>query len=188
MLSYLGLRTHPWQWALGGRSSHPLTSPRNDIPGVANFARVSPALWRGAQPTREGFAALQRMGVRTVVNLRELHDDRALMAGLGLGYARLPFNPTEPSDALVSQFLQIVADPANQPVFVHCQAGADRTGTLVVAYRVMVQGWPVSEAVKEMPRFGFHNLWTDLLRYLDDLRPVPPGPVASPAPVVERVP
>lgn len=165
ILTYFGIELpSPFNW--GAPSAHQLLWPRFDVWGLANFAQISPELYRGAQPGREGFVQLQKMGVRTVVNLREFHNDRKLMAGLGLRYVQLPFNPVEPEDELVAKFLKVVGDPANQPVFVHCQAGADRTGTMVVMYRVVEQGWPVAEAVKELPRFGFHMVWTDLTRYL----------------------
>jgi hypothetical protein len=47
----------------------------NCISGVENFAKISPALWRGAQPTAEGFRSLEAAGVKTVINLRGRHDD-----------------------------------------------------------------------------------------------------------------
>src|ERR1700734_2344675 len=39
--------------------------------GLPNFGQVTKTLYRGAQPSREGFRALQRMGVTIVVNFRD---------------------------------------------------------------------------------------------------------------------
>ncbi|HMN40605.1 MAG TPA: tyrosine-protein phosphatase [Phycisphaerales bacterium] len=36
--------------------------------------------------------------------------------------------------------LRIIADPAKQPVLVHCSAGSERTGACVLLYREIVQG------------------------------------------------
>ncbi len=36
-------------------------------------------------------------------------------------------------------FLRIVTDPKRVPVLVHCQAGADRTGTMCAVYRIAVR-------------------------------------------------
>lgn len=166
LLTYLGKDFAPAVFKWGQPSRYVLAQPRDDLPGVANFAQVSPVLFRGAQPTPEGFQQLKQMGVRTIVDLREFHSDAELMEGLGMRLVRLRFNPAKPTDDLVAAFLQVVQDPANQPVFVHCKAGADRTGTMVAIYRVVVQGWPVGEAVKELPRFRFHAVWTDLMDYL----------------------
>ena len=168
-LTYFGLSMRPQQFTGSRDSRYPLAAPHDGIPGVANFAEVSGQLWRGAQPTREGFARLKAMGVRTIVNLRETHDDQAMLEGLGLRYEHIPFNPAAPSDEVIAAFMKTVSAPENQPVFVHCLAGSDRTGTVVAVYRHMVQGWPMEEAVKELERFGFHEVWTELLQYLATL-------------------
>lgn len=145
----------------------PLT-PRNDIPGLTNYAKVSDALYRGAQPTAEGFAALKKMGIRTVVNLRSFNSDREQLTGLGLQYVHIYCKAWHPEDEDVVKFLQVVSDPKNHPVFVHCQHGADRTGMMAASYRIVEQGWSVEDAAKELGRFGFHTVWTDIAKYLRD--------------------
>lgn len=71
----------------------------------------------------------------------------------------------------VVRFLQIVTDKNRQPVFVHCEHGADRTGTLCAAYRVAVDGWTKQQAVDEMTQggFGFHSIWTNLITFINGL-------------------
>lgn len=170
--------------------SRPLASPRADLPGLSNFAQVSPALYRSAQPTREGFERLKAMGVRTVVNLRNVASDRGEMAGLGLRYVHIHCVPWHPEDEDVVAFLQVVSDPANHPVLVHCRHGADRTGMMVAAYRAVVEGWPMDEAMQELPRFGFHRIWGGLKTYLENLDAVKLRAKAreAPPPEVETVP
>ncbi|NLI45954.1 MAG: dual specificity protein phosphatase family protein [Acidobacteria bacterium] len=125
-------------------------------PGLPNLHRVSPELYRGAQPTAAGMAQLRALGVRTVVNLRSSHSDDRLLEGAGLRYVAIPVTATSIGDDDVARFLRVVADPAAQPVFVHCQHGADRTGLMVAMYRVVVQDWPREAAIDEMVRGGFH--------------------------------
>jgi len=120
------------------------------LAGAPGLARVAPGLYRGAQPTAEGFAGLRRMGVRTVVNLRPFHDDRPLLGDLPLAYENVDFNPFLPDMDLVARFLRIAADPERQPVFVHCRHGVDRTGVLCAVYRMAAQGWERGEAEREM--------------------------------------
>jgi protein tyrosine phosphatase (PTP) superfamily phosphohydrolase (DUF442 family) len=167
-----------------------LASPRNDVPGAPNLARVSPALWRGAQPTAEGMKRLKEMGIRTVVNLRQLHSDRDELKGLGLRCCHIRFVTWHAEDEDVVKFLKVMADPANHPVFVHCQHGADRTGTMVAIYRVYEQGWPMEEALQELPRFGFHAIWTNLKTYLQkfDAAAMKKKVEEAPAPKVDVVP
>lgn len=142
----------------------------DERPGLPNLHRVAPNLWRGAQPTEEGFRELERMGVRTVLSLRGFHGDE-LPAGSPLAYERISFKTWHPEDEDVVRFLRIVSDPARQPVFVHCQHGADRTGTMCAIYRVACEGWTKEQALAEMVEggFGFHSIWTNLIDYVREL-------------------
>ena len=157
-------------WALVGAQpveaepKYELASPK-DLPGLKNFAQVSPGLYRSAQPTRKGFKRAKKLGIKTVVSLRTFHSDRDELEGLGLNYARISFKPWHAEDEDVVKFLQIATNPDYQPVLVHCKHGADRTGTMVALYRVYEQGWPKKVALKELPRFGFHKVWANLKRY-----------------------
>jgi len=67
--------------------------------------------------------------------------------------------------------LRTLTDPQAGPVLVHCMQGADRTGVVVAAYRVVAQGWPKEEAIREMRQggFGFHEQFTNLVELLRGL-------------------
>jgi len=137
-----------------------------------NFHQVSGDLYRGAQPDRHGFLELERLGIKTVVNLRLSSSDRKLLEGTSLVPVHIPAEPWDLEEPDVLAFLRAVADPARVPVFVHCSHGADRTGAMVAIYRVVVQGWDREEAIREMTEggFGYHTLWDNLpatLRKLD---------------------
>jgi len=146
-----------------------MAAPRDDLPGLANFARVSNVLYRGAQPTAVGFRTLKSMGVRTIVNLRSAHSDRDALAGLGLRYIEIPSHAWEPRSEVVAMVLAITREPANQPVFVHCQHGADRTGYTVASYRIVEQGWDKGSALRELRGFGFHTIWGAVPTFIERL-------------------
>lgn len=150
-------------------TTQPLASPR-DLPGLTNFAEVSPVLYRGAQPMPEGFDRLKQMGVKTIVDLRGKSHRDEVEAG-GLKYLHIPSSAAHIEEDKVVQFLRIVREPANQPVFVHCDRGADRTGCYVAAYRIVEQGWIAQDAEAELPRFRFDPFWQDILSYLNHLDP-----------------
>lgn len=143
--------------------------PRHDLAGLKNFAQVSETLYRGAQPEKEGFILLRGMGIRTVVNLRAEHDDRSLLKGLQFNYVHIPVNTWNITDESVIAFLKVIADPLLQPVFVHCQHGADRTGMMVAVYRIYVQGWKKPEAIEELKAFGFWDGWVNIKKFLREL-------------------
>ena len=140
-------------------------------PGLENFHRVTPNLYRGQQPTAEGLRSAEAMGIRTVVDLRVFHSDAGLAAGTKLAMERISFKTSHPEDEDVIRFLKIATAPKKQPVFVHCQHGSDRTGTMVAIYRIAVQGWSKREAIDEMTKggFGFHPVWKNLVTYIENL-------------------
>ncbi len=142
-----------------------------NVEGAPNLHQVSPTLYRSAQPTAEGFVNLQKLGVKTVVNLRSLHSDTKLLEGTGLSCEQISMKAWHPEREDVLRFLQIAADPARQPILVHCQHGADRTGTICALYRIVVQGWTKEEALKEMTEggFNFHEIWDNLPKWIEAL-------------------
>jgi protein tyrosine phosphatase (PTP) superfamily phosphohydrolase (DUF442 family) len=134
------------------------------VDGVPNLHKVSDQLYRSAQPTAEGMKRLKAMGIRTIVTLRSFHSDRKLLRGTGLGYEHIYMKAHHPEEEEAVRFLRIVSDPKRTPVLVHCQHGADRTGTMCALYRVVAQGWTKEEAIREMTDggFGFHSVFRNL--------------------------
>jgi tyrosine-protein phosphatase SIW14 len=186
--TYFGYKTKFFNF--GAPARYPLAAPRHDLPGLTNFAPVSRNLYRAAAADRAGFLGLKQMGLKTVVDLREAHSDLPDLRGLGLYYVHLPVNPAHVENEEVADFLHVVRDPDYQPFFVHCTAGSDRTGVMVAIYRVMEQNWPVDQAALELPRFGFHQIWAPVLRYLKtmDRRQINALAATRPLPPVVQVP
>jgi|GEM_PF-1432665 len=141
------------------------------IPGVNNFARISPALYRGEQPTADGFVELKKLGIKTVVCLRTAHDDETLLKGTGLQYVSIPCRAWHPEDEDLVAFLKVLENPANQPVFLHCMQGRDRTGYMIAGYRMVNEGWTSTEAIAEMRNFEFNEVWRGIPAYLKQLNP-----------------
>jgi len=141
------------------------------LDGVENFHQVSDDLYRGAQPSREGFRRIEAMGIRTVVSLRSFHGNSRKLEGTGLDYERMTVKAYHPEDKEVIRFLQIVSDPSCTPVFVHCMEGSDRTGLMCAAYRVAIQGWAKEDAIEEMALggFGHHKEFKNLRSYFRKL-------------------
>ena len=137
------------------------------LPGLDSVGRVASGIYRGAQPEREGFATLKAMGIRTVINLRTRHGERKAVEAAGMRYVEIPMSFWKDVDpAVVRKALSVMTDPANQPVFVHCYRGTDRTGVVAAVYRMEVDGWSEAEAEAEMEAFGFHEIWSQLKEYV----------------------
>ena len=134
---------------------------------IRNFCVVTErVLWRGERPSRADARWLVEHRVGTIVDLDVLLDDHGAFDQLTFGsstpqsidYFHLPdFEPLHIVnwsllDAHVAQFAAIVSD-APKPVYVHCIDGIDRTGVMVAAYRVLIEGMSRENAIAEMARF-----------------------------------
>ena len=141
------------------------------IEGVPNCFKVTDNLYRGAQPTAEGMRNLQKRGIKTIVNLRAYHSDRDEIGDLPLDYVHIKIKTWDANENQIVEFLKVASDPSRQPVFVHCQHGADRTGTMCAVYRIAVQGWTKDEAIREMTEGGyeFHAIWDNLIELIQNL-------------------
>jgi len=127
------------------------------VPGVPNLGEVNSTLYRGAQPTQEGFQKLVEMGVSIVVDLRERGRgaERQQVIKLGMRFVTIPWNCFHPEDTDMARFLRVVRHNRGKKVFVHCQTGDDRTGMMIAAYRMAEEGWTAKEAMNEMEAYGF---------------------------------
>ena len=155
------------------------------LEGVPNLFRITPNLYRSEQPTSLGFRNLEKLGVRTVIDLRWFNDDRKEAAGTLLRTERVKILTWDIDDHHVIAVMRLLKDPANGPYLIHCQHGADRTGLMSAMYRMLEQGWTAEDAIAELVGggYGYHSMWSNILRYLrsadvDRLR----AAIAAPAP------
>lgn len=137
-----------------------------DKKNLPNFAVVEPGIWRGAAPTAEGLQKLKALGVRTIIDLRIEKkgqvEEAAAAKALGLNRVRIPMGAEAPTEKQVAQFLALLQKSKTEPVFVHCQHGADRTGAMVGIWRVTQHKWGFAQTYAEMRKYGFKTYLKDL--------------------------
>ncbi|HUB34921.1 MAG TPA: tyrosine-protein phosphatase [Bryobacteraceae bacterium] len=147
--------------------------------GVPNFHVVNDHVYRGAQPSAEGFQSLAKLGVKTVIDLRADETalaEKAQVEGAGMHFINIPMHGMQaPSDTAIKQALALFE--SSGPVFVHCKRGADRTGTVVACYRITHDHWDNHKALDEARSFGMSWVQRSMHHYVLHYRP--PAEAAS---------
>lgn len=127
-------------------------------------------LWRGARPDAEAAAALIDLGVKTVVSLELILNDRKAFEKAQpktVAYSEIQYfqiRDWEPLVVLshtavdnhVAQFIAITRTQA-KPIYVHCRSGQNRTGIMVAAYRIFA-GEDIEATIKDMEQYK--GIWS----------------------------
>jgi uncharacterized protein (TIGR01244 family) len=140
--------------------------------GVSNYTRVDATVaCAGATPV-QALPELKKDGFASVINFRlaeeqgaNIEESKAMAAKVGLTYIHLPLRT--PTAEIADAFLKAVADPANQPVYIHC-GSANRVGAMWFIKRVRLDGWDTDRAMKEAELIGLRsaNLKAFALEYV----------------------
>ncbi len=134
-------------------------------------------VYRSGQLTAEGFRdAVQRLGIKTVVNLQDDYPSPDLQQSffahgtiketqvcreldvryvfIAPGVLPRDAGPSQRPEA-IEEMLKLFDNRANYPILLHCKAGLHRTGCMAAIYRMEYQGWTPEQAVEEMRTNGF---------------------------------
>lgn len=161
-----------------------------DPAGVPNFHVVNEHLYRGAQPTSQGFKNLAKLGVKTVIDLREeskTNPEEKLVVAAGMKYVNIRMRGlAAPTDEQIHQVFALLENSSAWPVFVHCKRGADRTGTVIACYRISHDHWATPKALTEAQMYGMS--WVEramrqyILNFSETMKRTLPELAAKPAP------
>jgi tyrosine-protein phosphatase SIW14 len=157
-------------------------------------------LYRSAQVSLPGFQRLfHDYRFRAVVCIRngDKADDQAeekFCRENGIRFVRIPpkqwsseLDGIVPAEDGLRTFLDVMDDPSNHPVLIHCFAGTHRTGAYVAVYRMERDGWSNEKAMQEVRSYGYvrlePNLDRDVFEYLREYRPHLPRSLVTALPV-----
>jgi len=144
--------------AVGAEGGAQLT--RVEITGIRNMTQVDGSIAIAGATDASAIPALAGRGFKSIVNLRlaserdaNIGAARSAAEGAGIRYIHLPFDMTNPDEAVVDRFIAALSDSANQPVFVHCDS-ASRSAALLMIKRATVDGWDAARAETEARAIG----------------------------------
>jgi protein tyrosine/serine phosphatase len=127
---------------------------------IQNFGCINEKFYRGAQPKESDYKKLAAMGIKTIIDLQQdgERNEQQLVEAAGMNFYRIGMSDKSwPAPEKADQFLKIVNDPANQPVFIHCHGGRHRTGIMTAIYRMHKDGWDADRAYAEMKKYDFES-------------------------------
>lgn len=149
--------------------------------GVPNFHQVNDHIYRGAQPSKDGWKSLSALGVKTVIDLRgdpSFQREAKAVQAAGMRFVSIPMSGIEaPADPVVQKVLALL--DANELVFVHCKEGKDRTGTVIACYRVAHDHWTNEKALDEARSYGMHWFEAAMRRYIMAFQTPTVGPALA---------
>jgi len=154
---------------------------------LPNFFKVDDHVYRGAQPTDQGFKDLAKLGVKTVIDLRQIGEhsqehEQQVVSELGMKYISVPMKGlSSPDDKKVADVLSMLIDESKGPVFVHCKRGADRTGMVIAVYRMTHDRWDNKKALNEAKANGMSMFERAIQHYVMDYKPSVLAVVSSPS-------
>lgn len=144
---------------------------------LPNFQKVDDHVYRGGQPTASGFKDLAQLGIKTVVDLRDIGehsqaDEQKVVTDLGMRYVSIPMHGlSTPKQDKVDAVEALFNDTTSGPVFVHCKRGADRTGMVVAVYRISHDQWENKKALSEAKSYGMSFFERAIQHYVMDYKP-----------------
>jgi tyrosine-protein phosphatase SIW14 len=157
------------------------------VAGVPNFHQVNEKIYRGGQPSGEAWSGLAKLGVKTVIDLRQpgehatAEEEKAVTAA-GMKYVNIPMKGVvAPSEGQVSQAMDLLLN-SPEPVFIHCRRGSDRTGTIVACYRMYHDKWNNKQALSEAKSLGMSWTQFGMKGYLKSFKANTRAYTISPAP------
>ncbi len=130
---------------------------------IENFSKATSGIYRGARlESVSAINHLKSFKIKTVINLQggdfdtniqivipwvepgetpeNIALEKAQVLAKKIGYVHAPLSSLkmvdEKSDQMINQLLTFMHNKKNQPLFIHCEHGADRTGLIIALYKV----------------------------------------------------
>jgi protein tyrosine/serine phosphatase len=106
---------------------------------------------------------IEQHQIRAVVNLcnpgemgeQRWVDQRRAVTNAGARLIELPMPLTvNAADPAIAEHLQVLANPDNYPMLIHCQHGVTRTAKLLTIYDIVYRNMSAEESLAAQPLFG----------------------------------
>ena len=133
-------------------------NPEENLYPPANFSYVAKGIYRGSYPNSKNLPFMKTLKLKSILFLcPEEYSNKEFVKENGINLITVPLEgnkepfkiiPTE----LMNQAIAALADKRNHPMYVHCNKGKHRTGTVIGCFRKL-QMWSLTSIFEEYRRF-----------------------------------
>lgn len=167
-----------FDWITAARAADALPRPLK-APGIENLFQASDHVYSGGQPEGdEAFAALQKLGVKTIISVDGTKPEVDRAAQFGLRYIHLPHGYDGISPDTAGRLAKAAATVAG-PIFVHCHHGKHRGPAAVGLICQATAGWTPNQAIAWLKQAGTAADYAGLYRVNAQFRPPSPAQLAG---------
>lgn len=149
----------------------PSTIKSLEAPGIHNLFDLGNGVYSGSSPAgEEAFAALAKLGVKTVISVDGGKPDVEVAKKFGLRYVHLPhgYDGINPHRQLQ---LAKAAQTLDGPFFVHCHHGLHRGPAAAAVICMSRAGWTPAQAGAWLVTAGTSTNYAGLYRVVSGFRP-----------------
>lgn len=149
-------------------------TPSETMIGIPDYLIVKRGeVYRGGQPSSDGFRYLNRINIKTIIKLNSesLDDEKKQAEQLNINLVIARIEPSDLFHALdapehieVNKAMRTLINQNNWPIYVHCENGWDRTGLIIAMFRVCHDNYSKDDAYNEMIMNGFSTSHRIFLR------------------------
>ncbi len=142
-----------------------------EVPALKSVYRLNDQVISGAQPGGEaGFAALAKMGVKTILSVDGARPDAATARKYGMRSVHLPIGYDRVTRKQALEIVRAMRDlPA--PVYVHCHQGKHRGPTAAMLGLIALYQWTPDRAVETMRTIGTSPRYKGLYQAVQNFSP-----------------
>jgi hypothetical protein len=144
-------------------------------PGLENLFSLGPKLFSGSAPAGdEGFTALQKLGIKTIITVDGAKPDLDKAHQHGMRYIHLPHGYDGISANVQAQLIK-AAELSEGPIFVHCHHGQHRGPAAAAIICMAEQSWTPTLAEAWLTAAGTSTNYDGLFKTVRDFKAPSPA-------------
>lgn len=139
--------------------------------GVPELIQVTADIWTGGEPQgMTGLKALQKLGVRTLINVDGAHPNAEGAESLGMRYVHIPMDYADVEVISLLSIFRVVSE-LEGPFYFHCHHGKHRGPVAAALAWRMVDGVSAKQALQVLHLAGTSSSYPGLWKAVEEWAP-----------------